>query len=153
MTEDQQREADELDRLEAQIPRAPSIWQARRALLAAIRALEDLVPGANGSSLSDVQRTLLISGREFLQAEIQELHSGDTPKDIQRHVEGLHDGARKDALLALAGRLVTYQHGLERDEPEPIDDPPGEARELTASIAQLRPHILLWTRLKGLFGV
>ena len=153
VTEDQQREADELDRLEAQIPRAPSIWQARRALLAAIRALEDLVPGANGSSLSDVQRTLLISGREFLQAEIQELHSGDTPKDIQRHVEGLHDDARKDALLALAGRLVTYQHGLERDAPAPIDDPPGEARELTASIAQLRPHILLWTRLKGLFGV
>ena len=153
VSEDQQREADELERLEAQIPVAPSIWQARRALLNGIRALEDLAPGANGSALYDVQRTLLISGREFLQAEIRELHTGDTPKNIQTHIEGWPEGARKDALLALAGRLVTYQRGLERDAPEPIADPPGEARELTASIAQLRPHIRLWTRLKGLFGV
>ena len=153
VSEDQQREADELERLEAQIPQAPSIWQSRRTLLTGIRALEDLAPGANGTALHDVQRTLLISGREFLQAEIQELHSGDTPKDIQKHIEGLPESARKDALLALAGRLVTYQHGLELGAPEPIDDPPGEARELAASIAQLRPHIRLWTRLRGLFGV
>ena len=153
VSEDQQREADELERLEAQIPVAPSIWQARRALIGGIRALEDLAPGANGSALHDVQRTLLISGREFLQAEIRELHSGDTPKDIQKHIEGLPEGARKDALLALAGRLVTYQHGLERDAPEPIADPPGEARELTSSIGQLRPHVRLLTRVKGLFGV
>lgn len=152
VSEDQQREADELERLEADIPIAPSIWQARRALLGGVRELEDLAPGANGSALRDVQRTLLIAGREFLQAEIPELHSGDTPKDIRRHVEGLQEGGRKDALLALAGRLVTYQYGLERDAPEPIDDPPGEAREITTSITQLRPHIRLWTRVKGMFG-
>ena len=153
VSEDQQQEADELERLEAQIPLVPSIWQARRALLAGIRGLEDLAPGANGSALHDIQRTLLISGREFLQAEIRELHTGDTPKDIQKHIEGLPTGARRDALLALAGRLVTYQHGLERDAPEPIADPPGEARELAASIGQLRPHVRLLTRVKGLFGV
>ena len=153
VSEDQQREADELERLEAQIPVAPSIWQARRALLSGVRALEDLAPGTNGSALHDTQRTLLISGREFLQAEIRELHSGDTPKDIQKHIEGLPAGTRKDALLALAGRLVTYQHGLERDAPEPIADPASEARELAASIGQLRPHVRLLTRVRGLFGV
>ena len=52
----------------------------------------------------------------------------------------------------LATRLVTYQSGLERDAPDPIDDPAGEARELTTSVAQLRPHIRLWMRVKGLFG-
>jgi hypothetical protein len=153
VSEDQQQEADELERLEAQIPRAPSIWQARRALLAGIRRLEDLAPGANGSASHDIQRTLLISGREFLQAEIRELHTGDTPKDVQKHIEGLAASARKDALLALAGRLVTYQHGLELDAPELIADPHGEARELAASIGQLRPHVRLLTRVKGLFGV
>ena len=153
VSEDQQQEADELEQLEAQIPLAPSIWQARRALLASIRGLEDLAPGANGSALHDIQRTLLISGREFLQAEIRELHTGDTPKDIQKHVERLPASARKDALLSLAGRLVTYQHGLERDAPEAIADPRGEARELAVSIGQLRPHVRLLTRVKGLFGV
>lgn len=153
VSEDQQREADELERLEAQIPIAPSIWQARRTLLTGIRLLEDLTPGANGSAVYDVQRTLLISGREFLRAELRELHTGDTPKDIQKHIEGLREGDRKDALLALVSRLVTYQRGLELDALEPIDDPQAEADELTASVASLRPHIQLWTRLKGLFGV
>ena len=153
VSEDQQLEADELERLEAQIPLAPSIWQARRTLLAGIRALEDLAPGANGSALYDVQRTLLISGREFLRAEIRELHTGDTPKDVQKHIEGLREGDRKDALLALAGRLVTYQHGLEHDALEPIADPHAEAGELAASLSRLRPHVRLWSRLKGLFGV
>ena len=152
VSEDQQREVDELERLEAQIPLPPSIWQARRSLLTGVRALDDLVPSANGSALNDVQRNLLISGREYLQAEIPELYPGDTPKDIRDHIEGLKDGPRKDALLAIAGRLVTYQHGLEREAPEPIDDPAGEAREITASVAQLRPHIALWIRVKGLFG-
>ena len=153
VSEDQQREADEIERLEAQIPIAPSIWQARRTLLTGIRLLEDLTPGANGSAVYDVQRTLLISGREFLRAELRELHTGDTPKDIQKHIEGLREGDRKDALLALASRLVTYQRGLELDALEPIDDPQAEADELTASVASLRPHIQLWMRLKGLFGV
>ena len=152
ISDDQQREVDELERLEAEIPLPPSIWQARRRLLTGVRALDDLVPGANGSALNDVQRDLLISGREYLQAEIPELYPGDTPKDIRRHIEGLKDGPRKDALLALAGRLVTYQHGLELEAPQPIEDPAGEARDITSSIAQLRPHIALWLRVKGMFG-
>ncbi len=153
VSEDQQREADEIEQLEAQIPIAPSVWQARRTLLTGIRLLEDLTPGANGSAVYDVQRTLLISGREFLRAEIRELHTGDTPKDIQKHIEGLREGDRKDALLTLVSRLVTYQRGLELDTLEPIADPEAEAAELTASVASLRPHIQLWMRLKGLFGV
>jgi len=152
VTEDQQREADDLERLEAQIPLPPSIWQARRTLRNGVRALEDLVPGANGTALHDVQRDLLISGREYLQAEIPELNFGDTPKDMKEHIEGLNDGARKDALLSLASRLVTYQHGLERDAPEPIDEPSVEASELTVSIAMLRPHNRLWMRVTGMFG-
>ena len=152
VSEDQQREVDELERLEAEIPLSPSIWQARRTLMSGIRALDDLHPGANGDALSDVQRNLVISGREYLRAEIPELHTGDTPKDIRLHIEGLGDSARKDALLVLASRLVTYQRGLETEAHEPIDDPLGEAQELTESVSQLRPHIRLWMRVKGLVG-
>ena len=152
VSEDQQREADELERLEAEIPLPPSIWQARRTLMSGISALDDLPPSANGGALSDVQRNLVISGREYLQAEIPELHSGDTPKDIRSHIEGLADGARKDALLVLSSRLVTYQRALETGVTEPIDDPAGEAEELAESVSQLRPHIRLWMRVKGLVG-
>ena len=152
VSEDQQREADELELLEAEIPLPPSIWQARRTLMSGISALDDLPPSANGGALSDVQRNLVISGREYLQAEIPELHSGDTPKDIRSHIEGLADGARKDALLVLSSRLVTYQRALETGVTEPIDDPAGEAEELAESVSQLRPHIRLWMRVKGLVG-
>ena len=152
ISEDRKREVDELEQIEAQIPVPPSIWQARRTLLDRVRALDDLAPGVKGESLHAVQRNLVIAGREYLQAEIPELHTGDTPKDIHAHITGLRDGVRKDALLMLATRFVTYQGGLERDASDPLDDPAGEASVLTASVAQLRPHIRLWTRVKRFFG-
>jgi hypothetical protein len=151
-SEDRQREVDELERIEAQIPVPPSIWQARRTLLDRVRALDDLAPGADGESLHTAQRNLVIAGREYLQAEIPDLHTGDTPKDMQAHIETLSDGVRKDALLTLSTRFVTYQSGLEREASEPLDDPPGEASVLTASVAQLRPHVRVWMRVKRLFG-
>ena len=150
-SEDQQREFDELEQIEAQIPMAPSVWQARRTLLSSIRALDDLPSGVNGTTLHDVQRNIVISGREYLQAEIQELHPGDTPKDIQQHIEGLKDGQRKDALRTLADSLVAYHSDLEQGVSTPIDDPTGEALALMDSVTRLRPHIRLWSRLRNLF--
>lgn len=152
VSEEQQKEADELDRIEAQIPIPPSIWEARRSLLRRLQALDDLAPGTNGAVLHDVQRSLIISAREYLQAEIPDLHTGDTPHDIQAHVEGLKDGPRKAALQVLTGRLVGYQHCLERGAPAPIDDPTAEARELRDSLSRLRPHIRLLNRMAGVFG-
>ena len=152
VSEDQQNEADELDRIEAQIPIPPSIWEARRSLLKRVRALDDLASGTNGTALHDIQRNLIISAREYLQAEIPDLHTGDTPRDIQAHVEGLKDGPRKAALQVLTSRLVSYQHALERGTPALIDDPTAEARELTDSLRQLRPHIRLLNRITGVFG-
>lgn len=152
ISEDRKREVDELERIEAQIPVPPSIWQARRTLFDRIRVLDDLAPGAKGESLHVAQRNLVIAGREYLRAEIPELHTGDTPKDMRDHITGLTDGVRKDALLILATRFVTYQSGLERDASDPLDDPAGEASVLTTSVAQLRPHVRLWTRVKRVFG-
>ena len=152
VSEEQQQEADELDRIEAQIPIPPSIWEARRSLLRRLQALDDLAPGTNGAVLHDVQRGLIISTREYLQAELPDLHTGDTPRDIQAQVEGLKDGHRKAALQVLTSRLVSYQHGLERGAPAPIDDPTAEARELRGSLSQLRPHIRLLNRITGVFG-
>ncbi len=152
VSEEQQQEADELERIEAQIPIPPSIWKARRSLLKRVRALDDLAPSTNGTALHDVQRNLVISAREYLQAEIPDLHTGDTPRDIQLYVEGLKDGPRKDALKMLTSRVVSYQHGLERGAPTPIDDPATDARELTESLRQLRPHIRLLNGIKGMFG-
>ena len=73
-------------------------------------------------------------------------------EDMHAHITGLRDGVRKDALLMLATRFVTYQSGLERDVSDLLDDPAGEASVLTASVAQLRPHVRLWMRVKRLFG-
>ena len=152
VSEEQQQEADELERIEAQIPIPPSIWEARRSLLRRLRALDGLAPGTNGAVLRDVQRNLIISAREYLQAEIPDLHTGDTPRDIQAHVEGLKDGPRKAALQVLTSRLVSYQHGLERGAPAPIDDPVAEAQELRDSLRRLRPHVRLLDRVTGVFG-
>ena len=153
VSEEQQQEADELDRIESEIPISPSIWEARRNLLRRVRALDGLKRSTNGTALHDVQRNLVISTREYLQAEIPELHTGDTPLDIQAHVEGLKDGPRKVALQVLTARLVTYQRGLERGAPTPIADPAREARSLTQSLSQLRPHVRLLNSIKGLFGI
>jgi hypothetical protein len=152
VSEIQQLEADELDRLEAQIPPPPSIWQARRNLLLQLKVLEALPPSDNGTALRDLERNLVIAGREYLQAELRGVHTGDTPKDIQRHIDGLEDGARKEGLRALVSRLVDYQSGLEYGSPHAIGDPMAEAQALRQSLTMLRPHMRLWMRVKGLFG-
>ena len=152
VSEAQQKEADELARLEAQIPAPPSIWQARRNLVHQLKALKEFLPSDNGTALSDLERNLVISGREYLQAELPGVHTGDTPKDIQRYIDGLQDGARKEALRTLASRLVNYQSGLEYGSPWAIGDPMAEAQALRRSLTMLRPHMLLWMRVKGLLG-
>ena len=152
VSEAQQKEADELARLEAQIPAPPSIWQARRNLVHQLKALKEFLPSDNGTALSDLERNLVISGREYLQAELPGVHTGDTPKDIQRYIDGLQDGARKEALRTLASRLVTYQSGLEYGSPWAIGDPMAEAQALRRSLTMLRPRMLLWMRVKGLLG-
>ena len=152
-SEVQQKEAEELERLESLIPPPSSIWQARRKLLGDLKVLEAVLPSDNGSELHDLERNLVISGREYLQAELRDVHTGDTPKDLQRYINGLKDDSRKDALHTLAARLVEYQSGLERGSPHAIDDPMAEAQLMQRSLSLLRPHVRLWTRIKGIFGV
>ena len=152
VTEAQQREADELDRLEAQIPIPPSVWQARRSLRRELRTLEGLMPSDNGTALRDVERSLVITAREYLQAELPDLNTGDTPRDIAQHIVEMKDSTRKEALRTLASRLVEYQSGLEQESVATIDDPAAEARVLQDSLTQLRPHVRLWTSIKRLFG-
>ena len=152
VSEETLKESEELERLEAQIPAPLSIWQARRALLQHVRALEDLAPSANGSVLRDMRRNLVICGREYLQAELPELHVGDTPKDIIAHIDRLKEGRRKAALHSLATKLVDYQSNLEYEATTPIDDPAGEARAFEESVTMLRPHVRLWSQIKGIFG-
>ena len=99
------------------------------------------------------ERELVISAREYLQAELPDLTTGDTPADIQRHIEGLKDGSRKEALSTLASRLVLYQHGLVLGgEQTAIDNPNEEAELLGASLTELRPHIQLWRTVTGVFS-
>ena len=153
VSEAKREEEEELERIEAQIQPPPSIWQARRALRQHIRSLDVLAPSENGAELSDLKQNLVISGREYLRAELPDLHAGDTPKDISAHVSGLKEGSRKEALGRLAERLVDYQRSLEQDLAKPIDDPAGEARVFDESLAMLRPHMQLWAQLKGLVGL
>ena len=153
VSEAKRQEEEELERIEAQIQPPPSIWQARRSLRQQVRLLDETAPSANGDALLDLKRNLIITGREYMRAELPELHAGDTPRDISTYVAGLKDGPRKAALGRLADRLVDYQHSLEREVATPIDDPPGEARLLDESISMLRPHNQLWMRIKGLVGL
>ena len=146
------QEAEELARLEAQIPVPPSIWEARRDLKRRLSAMHDLTPGAEAGVLIAYQRGLVLSLRDYLQAELPDLHSGDTALDIQRHAEGLADGPRKEALRILTSRLVAYQRGLEHDAPAPIESPGDEARSLEDALRRLRPHVRLLNSLKALVG-
>ena len=152
VSEEKLRETEELERLEAQVPVPPSIWQARKTLRQQVKALEDLGPSENGAALRDLKRNLVISGREYLRAELPDVHSGDTPKDIRTYVDGLKDSPRKEALHSLASKLTDYQSSLEYEASTPIDDPAGEARLFEESLAKLRPHVRLWSQIKGIFG-
>ena len=142
------RELEEIERLEAQVPAPPSIWEARRTLQGHVRTLQ--AADANGA-LGALKQDLVISTREYLQAEMPELRSGDTPRDILRHVEGLDDGGRKTALATLAGRLAEHHAGLERGDAATIANPKEEARMLDGALAALRPHIRLWRTFTGMF--
>ena len=145
-------EEEELARIEAQIPIPPSIWEARRNVRRQLKTLYDMPPSGNGKALSEFERGMVLSFRDYLQAELPGLSSGDTALDIQRHVEGLADGSRKDALHTLTSRMVAYQRGLERDEPAPIESPGDEARSLEEALSRLRPHVRLFNTLKALVG-
>ena len=143
---------EELARIEAQIPIPPSIWQARRNVRRQLKTLEDLAPSASGESLREVQRGLVVAFRDYLRAELPDVHPGDTARDIQRHVEGFADGPRKDALLVVTSRMVAYQRGLEYDEPVPIESPGDEVRSLAAALSRLRPHVQMLNRMMALVG-
>lgn len=146
------KDLEELERLEALIPVPPSIWEARRILQRHVQALEDVAVNGDGA-LNELERDLVISGREYLQAELPDLVTGDTPRDIQRHVEELKDGGRKEALAVLAGRLAVYHRGLEEGgDTATIEDPVQEAQLLGASLTELRPHIQFWRSVTGVFG-
>ncbi len=142
------RELEEIERLEAQIPVPPSIWEARRTLQRHVQALD--AADGNGA-LGDLKQELVISTREYLQAELPALRSGDTPKDILRHIEGLDDGGRKTALATLASRLVEHHAGLEQGDASTIANPREEARLLDGALAALRPHVRLWRAFTGMF--
>ena len=144
------RELEEIERLEAQIPLPPSIWEARRSLLRNVRALEAAAAQGNGS-FGDLKQDLVISAREYLRAELPELKSGDTPKDIQRYIDALDDGGRKAALAALASRLAQYHATLEQGDASTIANPQEEARLLDDALGALRPHVRLWRAFTGVF--
>ena len=144
--------AEELERLDAQIQAPPSIWAARGNLRRRLKALARIIPTHdNGAALRDLERALVISMREYLQAELPNLNPGDTAKEIMLHVEGLRDGARKDGLATLASRLVAYQSDLEKGAVASIEDPAEEVRKLDESLMLLQPHVRLWLGIKGWF--
>jgi hypothetical protein len=149
---EKQQEADELARLEAQIPISPSIWEARRAVNRELKGLQDLPSGADPQQLAGYERGMVLALRDYLLADMSELVPGDTSLDMQRHVSGLKDGHRKEALTVLTERLVAYQHGLEAGGAAPIDSPPAEADAFGRALAKLRPHVRLLDNVKSVFG-
>ena len=142
------REIEEIERLEAMVPAPPSIWEARRTLQGHVRVLQ--AAEGNGA-LGDLKQELVISTREYLRAELPALKSGDTPKDILRHVEDLDDGGRKTALATLASRLAEHHAGLEQGDASTIANPQEEARLLDDALGALRPHVRLWRAVTGMF--
>ena len=145
------RELEEIERLESLVPAPPSIWEARRALQKHVQVLEETI-ASDDDTLEALTRDLVISTREYLRAELPDLRSGDTPRDIQRYIDGLQEGGRKEALAALSSRLVAYHSGLERGEGASIEDPLAEAAVIDESLTALRPHVRLWRSVTGLFG-
>lgn len=149
---EKQQEADELARLEAQIPVQPSIWEARRGVNRQLKTLQDLPSGAGTEQLIDYERGMVLALRDYLLADLPGLVPGDTALDMQRHISGLKDSHRREALGVLADRLVAYQRGLETDGAAPIDSPPAEADALSGALAKLRPHVRLLDNIKSLVG-
>lgn len=144
------RELEEIERQEALVPAPPSIWEARRTLQGHVQTLQ--AADANGS-LGSLKQDLVISAREYLRAELPELRSGDTPKDMERHIGALGEGGRKTALQTLASRLAVHHAALEQGDGDAgtIANPQEEARLLDDALAALRPHVRLWRAFTGLF--
>ena len=149
---EKQQEADELARLEAQVPVPPSIWEARRAINRELKTLQDLPSGADPEQLAGYERGMVLALRDYFLADIPELVPGDTSLEMQRHISGLKDSHRREVLGVLADRLVAYQRGLETDGAAPIDSPPLEADVLAGALAKLRPHVRLLNNIKSLVG-
>jgi len=149
---EKQQEADELARLEAQVPVQPSIWEARRAINRELKTLQDLPSGADPEQLAGYERGMVLALRDYFLADIPELVPGDTSLEMQRHISGLKDSHRREVLGVLAERLVAYQRGLETDGAAPIDSPPLEADVLAGALAKLRPHVRLLNNIKSLVG-
>lgn len=149
---EKQQEADELARLEAQVPVQPSIWEARRAINRELKTLQDLPSGADPEQLAGYERGMVLALRDYFLADIPELVPGDTSLEMQRHISGLKDSHRREVLGVLADRLVAYQRGLETDGAAPIDSPPLEADVLAGALAKLRPHVRLLNNIKSLVG-
>ena len=132
-----------------------SAGRARRQLRRRLQVLSALDHGQDkdGQALLDLERSLVISLKDLLRAELPELNPGDSPKDIRVYIEHrVKEGSRKDALMTLASRMVAYQSGLEKGMPSPVDHAGLEARLLRQSVIQLRPHARAWARLKDAFG-
>jgi hypothetical protein len=154
-SEEQLKEADELKSLEEQIAIPPSIWQARTNLLRTLKTLEAFSHSDNSDNddaLRGLERALVITGREYLKAELSGSHIGDTPKDLQRRINDLKDDLRKEALRTLADRVVAHQSGLEHGSQHAINDPVAEAKELQQALMLLRPRMRFWMKFKKLFS-
>jgi hypothetical protein len=101
---------------EGALPEPPTVRQARRRLRAQLRALGNGA-SSDGATLGP-DPALALALREYLISELPALNPGDTARDIRRHVQTtVPEGTRKEALDALAARLVAYQDGLERGMP------------------------------------
>jgi hypothetical protein len=135
------------------IPEPPTLRQARRRLRHWLRTLEDTPPSRDGSGRPDLEAGLVTSLRDYLAAELPDLNPGDTARDIRRHIETkVPEGARKEALEALAARMVAYQDGLEHGTPAAALDPAGEVRAIESLLARLDFHVRLVNRLKRTFS-
>ena len=140
---------DDLEALEVYLE--PAAGQTRRQLarqLKVLGAMDHQSPPGNGQAWLALERSLVISLKDLLRAELPELNPGDTPKDIKAHIErSVKSGTRKDALMTLASKMVVYQGGLEQGKPAPVEDAEMEARRLQRSLRQLRPLVRVSTSL------
>ena len=145
---------EELESLQAAYLQLP-VGLARRQLRQHLKVLGALDHGheQDGQALLGLERSLVVSFKDLLRAELPELNPGDTPRDMKAYIERrVNEGSRKDALMTLASRMVFYQGGLEKGTPSPVEDAGLEARRLEQAVTQLRPHRRVWARLKDLAG-
>ena len=135
---------------DAELPVALSVGAARRQLRRRIGALGASAFDDGSSGMSE--RDLVIALREYLHAELPELNSGDTPREIRRYVEtALPSNPRREALLVLATLLADYQGRLEQGIVTSPSNPSDDARALEASLASLRGHLQVWRRVTQAF--